>query len=59
MLQAGEPMLVQAFVPKPPVEALDVGVLGGLARLNQDVLNASCVESRAKLSQASRPKLSH
>lgn len=41
--QGFEPVLVEAFVPELAVEALDVGVLGGFARLNQDVLNASCL----------------
>lgn len=30
-----EPVLVEALVPHPPVEALGVGVLGGLARLDE------------------------
>ncbi len=34
--QGFEPVLVEAFVPELPVEAFDVGVLGGFARLDQD-----------------------
>ena len=34
--QGFEPVLVEAFVPELAVEALDVGVLGGLARLDYD-----------------------
>lgn len=41
--QGFEPVLVEAFVPELAVEALDVGVLGGLARLDKDVLNTSCL----------------
>jgi len=32
-----EPMLVQAFVPELAVETLDVAVLHGATRLNQDM----------------------
>lgn len=39
--QNPEPVLGQAFVPEPAVEALDIGVLGGLSRLDQDVLDTS------------------
>lgn len=35
MAQTGEPVLVQALVPKAPVEALDEGVLGRFPRLDQ------------------------
>lgn len=34
MGEAGEPVVVQAFVPETPVEAFDVGVLGWLPRRN-------------------------
>ena len=36
----------RAVAPELAVEILDVGVLGGLARLNQDVLNASRLHPR-------------
>ncbi len=42
--QGLEPVLVEAFVPEPAVEAFDIGVLGGLSRLDQDVLDASCLQ---------------
>lgn len=35
------PVLVQAFVPEPAIEALDIGAPGGLSRLDQDVPAAS------------------
>ena len=35
MVQAGEPVFVQAFVPLPPIEAPDVGVPVRLAGLDQ------------------------
>lgn len=41
--QADEPALVQAFVAEPPVEAFDVGVLHGLARLNEGERDAAGV----------------
>ena len=41
--QGFEPVLVEAFIPELAVEAFNVGVLGWLARLNQDVLDASCL----------------
>lgn len=42
--QSVEPVLVEAFIiPELVVEASDVCVLGGLARLNKDVLDASCL----------------
>ena len=40
LLQGLKPVLVQALVAKGAVETLDVGVLGGTAWLNQDVLDA-------------------
>jgi hypothetical protein len=36
-LQRLEPLLVQALVPELPIEALDVALLHGPARLDQDV----------------------
>ena len=33
--KAHEPMLVEAFVAQPPVEALDVGILDGLAGIDE------------------------
>ncbi len=39
MRQAGEPMLVQAFLSEAAVERFDVGVLVGLARLDEEQLN--------------------
>ena len=41
--QGFQPVLVEAFVPELAIEAFDIGVLGGFARLDQDVLNASCL----------------
>ncbi|MCS3872070.1 hypothetical protein HNO92_000354 [Chromobacterium alkanivorans] len=41
MTQAGEPVFVQAFIPEPPVERFDVGALIGLARLDEEELNAT------------------
>lgn len=38
MRQAGEPVLVQAFVAKASVEGFDIGILDGLARLTQEQL---------------------
>ena len=38
--EAMEQVLVEAFVPKPPVEALDEGVLHRLARLDVVPLDA-------------------
>lgn len=35
VVEIPEPMVVQAFVPESPIERVDVGVLCGLARLNQ------------------------
>ena len=37
LAETGEPVVVQALVAQPPVEALDVGVLGRLARIDQQV----------------------
>ncbi len=39
--QGLEPVLIEAFVPEPAVEAFDIGGLGGLSRLDQDVLDTS------------------
>lgn len=41
MLQAGEPVLVQALIPEPAIERLDVGDLVGFAGFNQEELNAT------------------
>src|SRR5574344_657371 len=41
--QGFKPVLVEAFVPELAIEALNVGVLRWLARLNEDVLNSSCL----------------
>ena len=41
--QGFEPVLVEALIPELAVEAFNVGVLGWLARLNQDVLDTSCL----------------
>jgi hypothetical protein len=41
--QGLEPVLVEALIPGFAVEALDVSVLFGLARLNQDVVDGSCL----------------
>ncbi len=38
--QSLKPLLVQALVTKLPIEALDVAVLHGPARLNQDMSHA-------------------
>jgi hypothetical protein len=35
MIKREEPMLVEAFVPEPSVEALHVGVVNGLARTSK------------------------
>lgn len=40
VVQAGEPVIVEAFIPEAAVEAFDEGVLGGLAGLNQFELDA-------------------
>lgn len=40
VLQRGEPVFVEAFVAELAVEALDAGVLGGLAWLDQQQLHA-------------------
>jgi len=42
-LLTGEVVLIQALIPNPPAERFDVGVLVGLARLNQEQLNTSCM----------------
>lgn len=39
MCQAGEPVLVQTFLPEAAVERFDVGVLVGLARFDEEQLN--------------------
>ena len=39
MLDGCEPMLVEALVAELAVEAFDVGVLGGLAGMDQDELH--------------------
>lgn len=44
-VQAGEPVLVEAFIPETPVEALDVGVLRGLARLDELEVGAALIVS--------------
>jgi hypothetical protein len=41
--QGFEPVLIEAFAPEPAVEALGVGVLGGFARLDQDMLEDTCL----------------
>jgi hypothetical protein len=38
-----EPVLVQTFIPKLPVKALDVAVLHGTPRLDQHVANSVCL----------------
>src|SRR3990167_3835374 len=35
LFEGGEPMLVQTLVPKPTIEALDIAVLGRLARVDE------------------------
>ncbi len=40
VVQAGEPVIVEAFIPESAIEAFDEGVLGGLAGLNQFELDA-------------------
>ena len=40
---AGEPMLVQAFLSVPAIETLDVGVPGGLAGVDEIELDAVIV----------------
>jgi len=39
LLQCFEPALIEALIPKLAVETLDVAVLHGAIRLNQDVAN--------------------
>ena len=49
--QAGEPVLVEAFVAQPTVERFDVGVLVGLAGLDQskrDVVAVGPLLARAE-----------
>jgi hypothetical protein len=43
ILQADEPILIQAFIPELPVEALDESILDGLAWLDEAQLHASLV----------------
>ena len=43
MVQVGEPVFIETFIPEPSVEGFDVGVLIGLAWLNQKQLNTSLV----------------
>lgn len=43
MVQTGEPVFVQAFVPEAPVKRFDVSVLIRLARLNEEQLNTPSV----------------
>ena len=45
MLQTDKPVRVQALVPKSPVEALDVGVLHGLAGPDKAELHTLPVDS--------------
>lgn len=43
MSEAGETVLVQAFIAQPPIERLDVRVLVRLARFDQSQLDAVAV----------------
>ena len=43
MVQAGKPVLVEAFVTEAPVEGFDIGVLVGLAGFDQAQSNAIAV----------------
>lgn len=52
--QAGEPVFVQAFLPEAAIERFDVGVLVGLAKLDEEQLNTPSV-AWAQLSMA-RPQ---
>ena len=36
VLQTGEPVFVQGFIPEAAIEGFDVGVLVGFPRLNQE-----------------------
>ena len=43
MLQTGEPVFIEALIPKPPIERFDVRLLVGLAWFDEEQLNASGV----------------
>ncbi len=45
---AREPVLVQAFLSEPAIEAFDVGILGRLAGINEVQLNALVISPRIK-----------
>ena len=47
-VQAAKPVLIQAFVPQPAIEALDVRVLDRLARLDEVQLHPLRVYRREK-----------
>ena len=47
LVQCLEPLFVQAFVAELAVEALDVGVLRGLARIVDQVLDAAVCAAQA------------
>ena len=40
LADAREPVLVQALIPEPAIEALDIGILGRLAWVDEIQLNA-------------------
>jgi len=46
LLQRLEPVLIQTFIAKGAVKALDVRVLGRAARLNEDMLDAVLLRPR-------------
>lgn len=41
MAQAGKPVFVQALIPEAPVKRFDIGVLIGLAGLDEEELNTT------------------
>lgn len=41
MAQAGEPVLIQTFIPETAIERFDIGVLIRFARLDEEELNAA------------------
>lgn len=43
MIGGSESDFLEALIAELAVEAFDTGVLGGLARLDQDELHAACV----------------
>ena len=43
MRQADEPVLVQALVPKSPVERFDIRILIGFSGFDQEQSDATCV----------------